>query len=60
MLPASLLAPKEAMLSVDTPILNHLIWEVAKAGVTRIHLVLSEWKKNILQGSLGGSCNLST
>ena len=55
MLPASLIAPKEAMPLVDTPILNHLIWEVAKAGVIRIHLVLSEWKKNLLQGSLDGS-----
>jgi len=57
MLPASLIAPKEAMPLVDTPILNHLIWEVAKAGVIRIHLVLSEWKKNLLQGSLDGSNN---
>jgi len=55
MLPASLLTPKEAMPLVDTPILNHLIWEVVKAGVTRIHLVLSEWKKNLLQSSLDGN-----
>ena len=60
MLPASLLAPKEAMPLVDTPIINHLIWEVAKAGVTRVHLVLSEWKKNALQGSLDGSSSFGS
>ena len=41
MLPASLYMPKETMPLVDTPILNHLIWEASKAGVERIHLVLS-------------------
>ena len=29
MLPASLYAPKEALPLVDTPIINHLIWEAA-------------------------------
>jgi len=48
MLPASLYMPKETMPLVDTPILNHLIWEASKAGVERIHLVLSERKKKIL------------
>ena len=48
MLPASLYVPKETLPLVDTPIINHLIWEVAKAGVTRIHLVLSSRKKDIL------------
>jgi len=60
MLPASLLTPKEAMPLVDTPIINHLIWEVAKAGVTRVHLVLSEWKKYALQGSLDGSSSFGS
>ncbi|MDP6871362.1 MAG: sugar phosphate nucleotidyltransferase [Candidatus Thalassarchaeaceae archaeon] len=48
MLPASLYAPKEALPLVDTPIINHLIWEAAKAGVERVHLVLSERKRNLL------------
>ena len=48
MLPASLYMPKETMPLVDTPIINHLIWESAKAGVSRIHLVLSERKMSIL------------
>ena len=48
MLPASLYAPKEALPLVDTPVLNHLIWEAAKAGVDRVHIVLSERKKRIL------------
>ena len=48
MLPASLFIPKETMPLVDTPIINHLIWEVAKAGVSRVHLVLSERKHEIL------------
>ena len=48
MLPASLFIPKETMPLVDTPIINHLIWEVAKAGVSRVHLVLSKRKHQIL------------
>ena len=48
MLPASLFIPKETMPLVDTPIINHLIWEVAKAGVSRVHLVLSKRKYEIL------------
>ena len=48
MLPASLFAPKEVLPLVDTPLINHLIWEAAKAGVTRIHLVLSERKRDFL------------
>ena len=48
MLPASLYMPKETMPLVDTPILNHLIWEAAKAGADRIHLVLSERKLRVL------------
>tara|TARA_B100000902_G_scaffold297035_1_gene284092 strand:+ start:152 stop:1036 length:885 start_codon:yes stop_codon:yes gene_type:complete len=48
MLPASLYMPKETMPLVDTPIINHLIWEAAKAGVSRVHLVLSKRKYEIL------------
>ena len=48
MLPASLYVPKEALPLVDTPIINHLIWEVASSGISRIHLVLSKRKKEIL------------
>ncbi len=48
MLPASLYAPKEALPLVDTPIINHLIWEAAKAGATRVHLVLNERKRDLL------------
>jgi len=48
MLPASLYVPKEAIPLVDTPILNHLIWEAARAGVSRVHLVLTKRKKKIL------------
>ena len=56
MLPASLYMPKETMPLVDTPIINHLLWEAAKAGVKRIHLVLSQRKKDILeQFIVGGS-----
>ncbi|MFL2966474.1 MAG: sugar phosphate nucleotidyltransferase [Candidatus Thalassarchaeaceae archaeon] len=53
MLPASLYMPKEAMPLVDTPILNHLVWEAVKAGVSRVHLVLSERKRAVLQDFLG-------
>ena len=48
MLPASLFIPKETMPLVDTPIINHLIWEATKAGVSRIHLVFSKRKYEIL------------
>jgi len=53
MLPASLYMPKETMPLVDTPVLNHLIWEAAKAGASKIHLVLSSWKMDLLSGHLG-------
>ena len=49
MLPASLFMPKETMPLVDTPLINHLIWEAAKAGVSRVHLVLSKRKYGILR-----------
>ncbi len=52
MLPASLYMPKEALPLVDTPILNHLIWEACRAGVDRIHIVLSASKKELLAGAL--------
>ena len=52
MLPASMYMPKETMPLVDTPLLNHLIWEAAKAGVSRIHLVISPEKFNILENFL--------
>ena len=49
MLPASLFAPKETLPLIDTPIINHLIWEVSRAGVSRIHLVLSHRKKDMIK-----------
>ncbi len=52
MLPASLYMPKEALPLVDTPILNHVIWEACRAGVDRIHIVLSASKKELLAGAL--------
>ena len=48
MLPASLFMPKETLPLVDIPIINHLIWEAARAGVSKIHLVLSSRKKDLL------------
>ena len=52
MLPASLFMPKETMPLIDTPILNHLVWEAKRAGATRIHLVLSKRKMEILEDFL--------
>ena len=52
MLPASLFMPKETMPLVDTPLINHLIWEAAKAGVSRVHLVLSRESMEFLGSSL--------
>ena len=53
MLPASLYIPKETMPLVDTPIINHIIWEAARAGVSRVHLVLSNRKHEILVDFIG-------
>ena len=52
MLPASLFMPKETMPLIDTPILNHIVWEATKAGATRIHLVLSKRKMEIIEDFL--------
>ena len=54
MLPASLFMPKETMPLVDTPLINHLVWEAAKAGVTRIHIVLSRRKELLIRDFLSG------
>lgn len=54
MLPASLYMPKETMPLIDTPIINHLIWEAARSGVSRVHLVLSQWKMEILSRFISG------
>tara|TARA_B110000881_G_C18567115_1_gene513336 strand:+ start:487 stop:1389 length:903 start_codon:yes stop_codon:yes gene_type:complete len=48
MLPASKYTPKELLPLVDIPILNHLIWEACKAGVEKIHIVLSPQKIKII------------
>lgn len=52
MLPASLYAPKEVLPLLDTPLINHLIWEAELAGVRRIHLVLSQKKVRYLEDFL--------
>jgi len=52
MLPASLYAPKEVLPLLDTPLINHLIWEAELAGVKRIHLVLSQKKVHYLEDFL--------
>ena len=44
MLPASSYVPKEVLPLVDTPLINHLIWEASKAGVKKIHIVISQIK----------------
>ena len=54
MLPASLYSAKEALPLIDTPILNHLVWECARAGVNRVHIILSQKKKDLLDGFLKG------
>mgnify|MGYP003687390689 CR=1 FL=1 len=52
MLPASLYAPKEILPLVDNPSLNHLIWEACRAGVKKIHIIISPRKKNIIEEAL--------
>ncbi len=52
MLPGSLYMPKETMPLVDTPIINHLVWEACRAGASRVHIVLSQGKKDLLGNAL--------
>jgi UTP--glucose-1-phosphate uridylyltransferase len=52
MLPGSIFVPKEIMPLVDTPLINHLIWEASRAGVKRIHIVVSSSKKDIISEAL--------
>ena len=59
MLPASIYSPKEGMPLVDTPIIHHLIWEAAKAGVEDVHIVLSKEKQNLWGGFLDGTLRFS-
>ena len=59
MLPASMYMPKETLPLFDTPILNHLIWEAAKTGVSRIHLVISKEKFIILEKFLANKDQFS-
>jgi len=59
MLPASLFAPKEMLPLIDTPILNHLIWEAARAGVSRVHLVVSQRKMEVLDSFMEFSNGMS-
>jgi len=56
-LPATTYVPKEIMPLIDTPIINHLIWEACKAGVSRVHIVISPSKKEIISRVLEGSGN---
>lgn len=44
MLPVSSVIPKEILPLVDIPALYHLVWEVLRAGITKVHLVLSPRK----------------
>ena len=51
MLPASSYTCKEVLPLIDTPILNHLIWEACKSQVENIHIVISPIKNNIIKNS---------
>ena len=57
MLPASFFSPKEALPLIDTPLLYHLVWEAKRAGVKRVHLVLSKKKERIIGPYLESSRN---
>ncbi len=58
MLPASIYSPKEGLPLVDTPIIHHLIWESAKAGVEEIHIVLSKEKEDLWGEVLDGTARV--
>ena len=52
MLPATIYSPKETLPLIDTPLLNHLIWEACKGGIERLHIVLSPRKNIIIKNKL--------
>ena len=45
MLPASLYSPKEFLPLIDVPAIHHIISETLRAGIKRIHIVISEKKR---------------
>ena len=59
MLPSSLYAPKEILPLIDNPALNHLIWEACRAGVKKIHIVISPRKKIIIEKAMANGLNHS-
>lgn len=47
MLPATGLVAKEVLPLVETPLVTHLLWECAEAGVKQVHLVISPAKREL-------------
>ena len=56
MLPASLYSAKETLPLIDTPLINHLIWEACQAGVEKIHIIHSPDKKSQFEKILANRC----
>jgi len=59
MFPASMYCPKEFLPLVDTPLMHHLVWEIIRAGIKRIHLVTSNEKLPFVEKMILGSKNMS-
>ena len=49
MLPASLYSPKEFLPLIDVPAIHHIISETLRAGIKRIHIVISEEKREYVE-----------
>ena len=58
MLPANLITPKEFLPLIDLPAIMHLLWEAKLAGVTKVHLVLSQEKKNLFSLAMESNIKL--
>mgnify|MGYP003738754869 CR=1 FL=1 len=56
MLPANLITPKEFLPLIDLPAIMHLLWEAKLAGVSKVHLVLSQEKNDLF--SLATEANI--
>jgi len=57
MLPANYYTPKECLPLIDTPLINHLIWEACKSEVKRIHVIISPNKRTVIRDKLNGQKN---
>lgn len=59
MFPASMYCPKEFLPLIETPVMHHLVWEIIRAGVKRIHLVTSKEKLPFVKRMIDGDIKIA-